>query len=254
MKEQLKNEFLDKFGNVVVSYLKFTEKKEWAEGIVSGNLYMKPIKYYRDLETKYGIKGQGDSREVSLISEDVRVTITSLDTGVVIPGEAREVRIHYPKDEKNPIFCITGIKVKDLEIKEFDEESIKFKLPFTTSDLEQFKRDFGNYAVIIMAETFQSAIKGALEKQNINGYFGEVIYCENDTIEKERDFFNEELKRFMYKDADFSYQKEHRLVLDDSVVEERFFDVGSLKEYANLFEVDKLLDFEICIKYVRKNI
>ena len=58
----------------------------------------------------------------------------------------------------------------------------------------------------------------------------------------------------MYKDADFSYQKEHRLVLDDSVVEERFFDVGSLKEYANLFEVDKLLDFEICIKYVRKNI
>ena len=249
LKEQYKEEFLDQFGNRVFAYLKFTGCEAWGNDVVNGNLYMNPIKYYRDLEVNSGIKGQGDSGELKLISDNVELKVIIPGTGDEVLLNPKQIKFEYTQDEQIPVFCVMGIKYKDLIVYDYDEETIKFKFPYSKEEIEQLKKDFGEYVVLVFPVGFKAAVQKAANNQNIQVYFGEVHYCDANSEERHDAFFNSDVQRFLYKDLDFSYQKEFRLILNQAITDGNFFEVGSLSDCAQLFLVDDLLNGLLIAEY-----
>ena len=249
LKEKYKKEFLDIYGDRIFVYLKFTKSEEWAKDIINGRLYMNPIGFYRDLELKDGMKGQGDSQELRLVSENIQIKLITHNPEKEIPLDSKRVKFQYTNDQHTPIFCILGIRVRDLVVCDYDEQSIKVRFPFNASDVEHLKRDFGEFVVMVSPEGFECAVHNTLTSQNLNGFFKEVIYCDPDSLERQEDFLKGSIRRYLYKNIDFAYQKEFRLVLDEKITSGKFFDVGSLSDFSHILKVEDFLDCCITMTY-----
>lgn len=246
--DELKTEFFKLMGDRPLFYLKFTKEKEWAEAVQNGNLYMSPIVALRDIEKKSGQKGQGDIKEASLYSQDVKVKIITED-GCVIPLESKSVKFEYTDDKFTPIFCVSGITMKDLNVVDFSEESITFTIRFDTDEFERIKKEFGEYVVLLYPQHFEKAIHTTLQEQNLNGFFEPVRYCHPNLDEKHDAFYLGKGSRFLYKDTEFEYQKEYRFVLDAQITEGKYFNVGSLANCSALLITDELLDKRFTLFY-----
>lgn len=239
LKDKYKQEFFDLYGSRMFVYLKFTKCETWAKDIIDGKLYMNPIGLYRDIELKSGEKGQGDEQEVKLVSENIQVKLMC-DLGEEIPLDTKLVKFHYTDDQYTPTFCMMGLKICDFKVFSYDEEKIILKFPFSIEEIERLKREFGEFIVMIAANEFESAIYNTIEDKKLNGLFKEVIYCDPNFEERQESFFKGSVKRFFYKNENFSYQKEFRLILDEKITEGKFFNVGSLSEFSHMLNIEKL--------------
>ena len=247
--EELRDAFLEQIGRRPLLYFKITSKKEWAEDVVSGNLYTNPVKILRDIEAKQGRKGQGDIREVSLNSKNAKVTLIHHETGQIFHLDTQNVRLEHTDDKNTPIFCVLGITINDVVIDHYDEESITFRLSLKEDEVQKFKQEFGDYSVLLFPQPFEYAIHKALNVQQIKGFFNAVRYSIPNSKERHDDFFNDNGKRFLYKDIEFSYQREYRLVLNKSIQEGEHFKVGSLAHCSKILMTDDLIDLSIKLMY-----
>ena len=62
-KKDVMNILKERFKENIILLLKFTSKREYAESILNGDLYMNNVQYYRDYEEKLKRKGLGDKDE-----------------------------------------------------------------------------------------------------------------------------------------------------------------------------------------------
>lgn len=237
--ENMKDELTDFFGEQPLFFIKFLDKKEYAEDISNGKLFMNKIGYYRELEEKTQNKGQGDIGELKNRIQGFDGTLTSKEKGISIPIKGN-IDFEFNEDKDTPIFCLVGIKIKDLEIDKYNDTYVKLIFKYTKEEIINLKCDFGKYAVIINAVKFKENIFKLLEQRNKNWLFGEVRYRGINDLDRINSFSNQDLTRFLYKDKYFEYQKEYRLVIDESIESTKIIDIGQLKDSTIVMEVEEL--------------
>ena len=118
-------------------------------------------------------------------------------------------------------------------------------------EIENLKKDFGEYAVIISPTKLEENISKSLDQADKNWIFGEVRYRGINDFERILAFSKQDATRFLYKDKYFEYQKEYRLVIDESIEDTKIIEIGELKDATILMKVDSLekgLSFEIKFK------
>ena len=118
-------------------------------------------------------------------------------------------------------------------------------------EIENLKKDFGEYAVIISPTKLEENISKSLDQADKNWIFGEVRYRGINDFERIQAFSKQDATRFLYKDKYFEYQKEYRLVIDESIEDTKIIEIGELKDATILMKVDSLekgLSFEIKFK------
>lgn len=238
-KENVKNELKDFFREQPLFFIKFVNKKEYAEDICNGKLFMNKVSYYRELEKKSQKKGQGDIGELKNRIHGFDGTLTSEDKSISIPIKG-SIDFEFNEDKCTPIFCLMGIKINDLEISEYDDTYVKLIFKYDKEEIENFKDDFGKYVVIINPMKFKENIYKSLEKINKNWIFGEVRYRGINDFDRIQAFSKQDVTRFLYKDKYFKYQKEYRLVIDESIEYPKTIEIGQLKDSTIVMEVENL--------------
>ena len=248
--ENVKNELKDFFGQQPIFFIKFVSKEEYAEDIVNGKLFMNKVSYYRKLEEESKKKGQGDSGELKNKIQGFDGILTSQDGSISIPIKGN-IDFEFNEDKDTPIFCLMGIKVDDLEISEYNDDYAKLIFRYDRKEIENLKKDFGEYAVIISPTKLEENISKSLDQADKNWIFGEVRYRGINDFERIQAFSKQDATRFLYKDKYFEYQKEYRLVIDESIEDTKIIEIGELKDATILKKVDSLekgLSFEIKFK------
>lgn len=211
-------------------YVKFIKEKHLKD-LLTGNLYMNNIGYFIDLERKEKVKGMGDKREAGFVVKPDKMYVFDTEKNKVIsrPVKAEIIKRHE-HSPKVPVFCFTKFTAEDFVYLKENDEYITFKLDI--GDDSKRMLEFGDRAVIL-APGFREKVIEASKKHDIVAKMKNVEYQTFDEIDKEKERLFEQgsPEMFFWKSEEFSYQREVRLILPYTFVDDNYiFDVGSLED------------------------
>ena len=147
----------------------------------SGELYMKNLQYYVDLEKGASDENVGDMYDGQMLLRDVKISMYSVDTnrflGQIIAPKA-SMNLGYLKC---PVFCMYMFDYRNHTGEELNGNILKVRYQFTEEQLEKLP-NFGTHAFIIkngtMVEYAHKEIKDHI------GRFTKLYYqIKNDKID-----------------------------------------------------------------------
>lgn len=249
IKMDIRKELKEFFGERPLFYIKFTREEKWAKDILEGKLFMNKVDCYRKLELNSGEKGQGDLSELKAKIIPLEVKLKSKNTNVVIPLKVRSLEFELDEDKHKLVFCITGLTIDDMIIDSYCQNSVKLRFPYKEKDADLLRKEFGEYVVVLNPKQFEENISNTLNNEGIGWIFGKVKYtCEN-SLERIEAFSNSIPERFLYKDLEFQYQKEYRLVLDENIDNNKILSIGSLYNGGGIQRIEDFLTTEIVLNF-----
>lgn len=131
-----------------------------------------------------------------------------------------------------------GIRVHDLEISQYNDTSVKLIFKYSLDEIEHLKNYFGKYEAIIDSNKFKENISKLLECIDENWIFDEIKYICINSFDRIEFFLNQKLTRFLHKDKVFEYQKEYRLVIDESIDSTKVIKIEEMKKSVIILEID----------------
>src|SRR5699024_9243298 len=201
----------------VKMFVKFLDGK-YLDDLLSGKLYMNNIKYFIELEKRHKNKGVGDKREAGFVIRPDKIYIMDPETDEITgrPVQAEIIR-RYEHAPKVPVFCFTMFTAKDFVLYEENEEYISFKLDIG-EDMQKFL-EFGDKAVIF-GPNFREKVISASQKHKVEVKMKPIEYQTNKEIDTEKEslFQQRSPEMFFWKEEEFSYQREARLILPSTFV------------------------------------
>ena len=166
-----------------IKYLaKFVSEESFENDLICVNLFMRPVWYFRELEKKNRIAGQGDMREGAVFVEE------------------KENQHYYMECFENsdvPIFCTYII---------YDEDILDGRVYIPQKVITDFHCQDG-YVVLIDYLPFQDALKTLVRR--FSYCEGAVHYRFPTRAESIKMFCDETVDNLFYKSPYFRYQKEH---------------------------------------------
>lgn len=241
------NELVDD-SNVLVALLKFSEK-EHLESLKNGNLYLNNFKYYKELESEEGKKGQGDSKDLTLIINDLDFSFSDSETKeVVFKGRAKQSFLESKEDYMRHVFCCTGITPDLLEVLELKGEVAKVKLVLPDELRIKALEDFGGYVAFINSGNFMKKINETCAEKGITYFSNKVSYLDmnQNHINRIQAFNNNELSFYFEKDLFFKYQHEYRIVFPDIISDDpETVNVGDIEDEISIISMEEFLNGEL---------
>jgi len=236
------------FGDKVLFYVKFT-KEEWARDISEGNLYMKTIGYYRQLEAEKSSKGQGDKCELLLSLFFSEMSFKSHKNDIEIPINPGKVIFEFGEDKNKPAFCISGLTIDDMILDKWDENNISMNWPYSKEDIDFIKEEFGEYVVILMANEFEQRINNSLNNDT-PGIFKKVQYVPENSLERANAFFKVSPDRFFFKNLEFKNQREYRIVLNENIEDKKIMKIADLQDISHVMRIEDFSNLQFSFKCI----
>ncbi|HAT4183907.1 hypothetical protein ACV3Z6_13575 [Clostridium perfringens] len=229
MKDKIKEILKQKYSDKVIMLLKFTSREEFAQDVLDGKLYMNTAEFYREYEEKHNIKGIGDKNELKLEISPITLTLNISGKELKLKPTGKAV-FEYKDDKNMPMYCMTYLTIDDFEIINYDENSVTLGLNL---DIDLLKKDFGEYVTIIInADEFKERIFIKQKEYDVDTTFGLVKYREKFDKNRTEEFLSASIERFLYKDKDYEYQKECRIIISRYVDDDKYFRVDDLRDIA----------------------
>ncbi len=234
-------------------YMKFCKEKAYAEDVMNGLLYANTPEYFREQEIKTGIRGQGDKNELTLSFVADNLNAYYQETGApVFTLSNATVKINYNDDKQIPLISFVGIPLREMKFIDADESHAEFEFPFSEKEFNEMQTTFGTYCVIISARELEDKIKQACDSAEVEYLFDSVKYVVNNSLEKMQAFQKGQKERFLYKDKDFSYQREYRMAFAIEIPEDHYIHIEKLSN-AKIIETSQLRNLRFSIGYKSHN-
>ncbi len=225
--------------------LKVVEKKEYADALVNGDVYMKSSGYFRAVENEY--RGDKYDGKTPINTSDCQISLANDIEGEEIELHGVDcVTLGFENDDKINMFCATVV-TEDILVKT-SEISMKFH-PEYLNEIKQF----GNYIVTINLDEFVVKIAEELKSIKAGIKYGAVEYVDIMNEYKLDRFMNinGDYDTFFKKDKSYKWQNEWRLILvaEEEIIDNDYlvFSVGKL-ESASVLELEKLINSEIKVE------
>jgi len=241
-------------GREPIFYLKFTSKETFANDIVDGNFYANTLNWFREREIKTGEHGQGDKNELQYNMPLIGLRFINPETGICefeIPQATG--KLLFNSDNKIPIVCFVGIPLREMKIISQTPESLQIAFPFSEAEYSEMEQKFGEYCVILEAKALIEALQQYCDENSCQCILKKVTYCVSNYTEKAEAFANGSIDRFFFKDEDFSYQREYRLILSKEIPDDHFIRLTSLKSKAKIVKSDQLNNLCLSITTSKQN-
>ena len=236
-------------GEEPIFYLKFTSKESFANDVVEGKLYANTPEWFRNKELETGEHGQGDKNELQYAMPLFSIRFINPETGncdFELPHA--NGRIAFKDDDKLPLVCFVGIPLHEMRIISQTPETMEIALPFSESEYSEMGKRFGEYCVIVEAKALIEGLQQYCNDNSCQYILKKVTYCVSNFKEKAEAFANGSTDRFFFKDEDFAYQREYRLVLSREIPDDHFIKISSLKGKATVVKSEQLSNLCLCIK------
>lgn len=211
--------------HTIIFFLKLGSEENILVLFENGTIYMNTIEYFRKVEDEElrGDKYEGVSR-----------VINSLPGTFKIPGIEREfnyIKVHLRESYKEVLGNIYSLY------------AISSKGYSNPLDFEFDKRNlrFGTHGILIKnLPLFFSKIESELKRNNLKFNHGFVDYYDKEEVCKEISLFE--------KPNEFEYQKEFRFYIENDKIEPIKIQIGSMKDYAEIFKIENFLKMKLIVK------
>ena len=209
-------------------FFKFGSEENITDLFENGTIYFNTISYFQNLEEQ-GLRGdkyEGTTKITNQKSDKLKLTITIPETRNEIPIKLSKFQLReFQKDIKGNLYSLYCLGYQDVI------ENDNFKI-------DPRVKEFGTHFIIIQKPVkFINLICNELDKNKYDYQLKQVEYYENEKINGEISLF--------YKTKEFEYQKEFRIVLFNNENTSKKIQIGSLKDYAEVFKVDVLDSMKI---------
>ena len=236
----------------ILALVKFSNEKWTLESMQKGTLYLNTLEYFRSLEEKLKVKGMGDVNEGRFVLNNLDLKICDNETGnLVFTGMSKQSFITAQEDSEKHVLCTSYIDFGSLEIFEEGEDYFKANIAFTEEEKGEFKKYFGEYALIISFADFINNIKAAFKEQGIDSVSGKVKYSDFSTnyMDRLNPFIHNNSDKYFWKDLYFKNQKEYRLVvLNRDSKKPIEIKIGDMSKYSFITTTDELFNNRFCIE------
>lgn len=226
--------------NMTYFFVKFTPK-EYIERFRAGNIHMKNLKTYIDMEKESGVTGIGDKLEASLFLNKPKLQMADPDSGeVLIDMELKNTTIWSEEDLYHPVFCVYVIDSDSLKVIKDDYDGVTTKMDISEEDLDDLIRTFGETAILIKASEFIERFKESCKKKGFTYQSSKAKYYNFSVNEKERVdafFADNPYEKAFIKRSIFEMQNEFRFILTNHTTIDFYdFNIGDISDIT--FEMD----------------
>jgi hypothetical protein len=202
-------------------FFKFGSEKDISDLFENGTIFFNTIDYFQRLEIQ-GVRGdhyEGTTKITNHKSDKLKLTITIPETREEIPIKLSKFHLReFLTDIKGNLYSLYCLRHQDI----FEDDNFKIDLRV---------KEFGTHFLIIQKpEKFINLICNELDKNKFDYQLKQVEYYEKKKINGEISLF--------HKTTEFEYQKEFRIVLFNKENTPKKIQIGSLKDYAEVFNVD----------------
>jgi len=206
----------------IKNFLKFGSEDHVRDMWENGTIYCNTLEYFRRLEDRNlrGDNYEGTYRIINYPGES-EITLTISETGQAIPLKTSNLHFReFYSDLKGNIYCLTAVTVQEV----VQSRSLKLDLRLS---------EFGSHFLLVKDnQRFYDMLIDSFVKNNLKVQTGFVKYYDKKKINGELDLF--------HKPNEFGYQKEFRILIQNQEIAPIKFQIGSLKDIADIYETKDL--------------
>ena len=226
--------------------MKFGSEKNLRK-LQAGQLYMKNLKYYVDLENTTGDEDIGDKYDGQMMLQDVKISMYTLDTHKFI------ARFSAPSSSINlgyldcPVFCMFVFDYRNHVEEHLEGENLTVKYRFTEEQLKKIP-NFGDSVLIIKnGDEFINRVKKGLLDAGYAFARDHVQYYAFNNMEHLKQVQGNNSRIAFWKRDKYSYQQEYRFLIHDFVDDYLSVEIGDISDITKLLKTDEFLNtyFEI---------
>ncbi|WP_044478641.1 hypothetical protein [Paenibacillus antibioticophila] len=229
----------------ITLFVKFVDSR-YLEDLLSGNLFMNPLKVFIEQELREQKRGQGDKFEGGVVGAVTNFRMYDYETDELVHqfNGPSIFNLQHPDVQKIPVFCFTAFKKEDFEVLEVHEDYAVCGLSIPGSDKEKFIENFGDKAVLLPKDFPQLVCKTITDDHF--GMVKDVNYVDYSigmVKEQIQDFNEGNLGIAYWKDKFFEYQREARFAFSTMPQEKAFkYNIGSILQGCSVLDTKDFFD------------
>lgn len=208
----------------------------------NGQVYMKNMQYYIDLEKATDDENVGDMYEGQLMFGESTLVMTDEKTGDRIGEFDCNVESLSFGYLKMPIYCMFLLDQRNISLLETekDDETVRYK--FSEKQKEELKY-FGDSALIILNPTeFWSLIVEQLGIQGIAKQGDKVSYYSGKSSTHFKEVAGNPSRVAFWKRDKYAYQQEYRLLLKQEIEDAKILEIGDISHITQIVPTSDLLN------------
>lgn len=229
-------------------FVKFMEKK-YVDSFRKGNVHMKNLKAYVDMEKIEQKKGVGDKYEGSLVLTGGQLSVYNETDEHLFDIETGEITLTHEQDLLHPVFCSYVVDMDNLIIIEETAKDVTTSISISEEELEKIINEFADTAVFISAAEFYNRFLTACKNKGYDLDAEKVKYYDYSINQKDRvaTFLNDPLlKKAFIKSDYFQHQNEFRFIITNKEISEPLddFNIGDISDITFEMKTDEISKFK----------
>lgn len=233
--------------------MKFGSEKNLRK-LQAGQLYMKNLKYYVDLEKTTDDEDVGDKYDGQMMLQDVKITMYTVDTHEFI------AQFDAPSASMNlgylgcPVLCMFMFDYRNHVEERLEGENFIVKYQFTEEQLKKMP-NFGDSVLIIKnGDEFVNRVKKGLLNAGYGFTRDHVQYYGFNNVEHFKQVQKDNSRIAFWKREKYLYQQEYRFLVYDFVDDYLLVDIGDISDITDIVKTEKLLNLYTEIQFKVKQI
>lgn len=219
-----------------------------------GNIYMKNLQYFIDLEKEDQDENRGDKYEGKMIINDANVTAFGSETGnLFFNGKCSRISIDLGYS-KCPVFCMFLLDYRNCTWEDLGNNQLDVTYQFTELQRSKLK-EFGSHALIITnGNEFLDRMKKAFIKAGVSFERNKVTYYSGNRLEVYQSCAANEVTTAFLKREKYSFQQEYRFVAPDIEVDDHWcLNIGNIKDISKIVPIEEMLNLRLKATYTLNN-
>lgn len=233
--------------------MKFGSEKNLKK-LQAGQLYMKNLKYYVDLEKTTDDEDVGDKYDGQMMLQDVKISMYTVDTHEFI------AQFDAPLSSMNlgylgcPVLCMFMFDYRNHVEEYLEGENLTVKYQFTEEQLKKLP-NFGDSVLIIKnRDEFANRVKKGLLDAGYGFTMDHVQYYAFNNMEHLKQVQGDNSRIAFWKREKYSYQQEYRFLIHDFVDDYLSVEIGDISDITELLKTEELLNTYLEITFKIKEI
>lgn len=218
----------------------------------AGQLYMKNLKYYVDLEKTTDDEAVGDKYDGQMVLQDVKISMYTIDTHEFIAqfdASSTSMNLGYLEC---PVFCMFMFDYRNHVEEQLNGDTLTVKYQFTEEQLEKMP-NFGDSVLIIKnGDEFVSRVGKGLLDAGYGFTRDHVQYSGFNNIEHLKQVQKDNSRIAFWKRDKYAYQQEYRFLVHDFVDDSLSVNIGDISDITDLLKIDELLNIYVEITFKTK--
>jgi len=217
-----------------------------------GQLYMKNLQYYVDLEKATSDEDVGDMYEGQMLLQTTNISIYSSDTNELVGqflAPSASMDLGYLKC---PVFCMFMLDYRNHTQEKLDGDILTVRYEFTKKQIENMP-GFGEWVLLIKnGDEFINRVKKALILENVGFTRDYVKYYEVSTLQQLQEIHEDNLRIAFWKREKYAYQQEYRFICHAEVDDNLIVNIGDISDISQMMKTEELLNTYIDVRFVVK--